>query len=181
MARLEAKENLRKEIPSNISSKDFRVFVKTGNFESDQKNIAFAKKELEKIKRERQTGDVVIDIIPMGKPRMTIGDRWKKRPATTKYWEFKDELVKQCEAKGYTIGGVFSATFVIPMPESWSKKKKQKMNGHYHQQKPDLDNIIKGVKDCLCKDDSFVHTYTNCRKIWGEEGAIIFHQTALAA
>jgi Holliday junction resolvase RusA-like endonuclease len=180
MKRLEAKQNLRKEIPAQISAKDFQKFIKTGQFEPGKSFKDFAKKELEKLRQEKQTGDVVIDIIPMGKPRMTIGDRWKKRPATTKYWEYKAELVKQCEEKGYKVGDVFSATFVIPMPESWSKKKKLQMNGAYHQQKPDLDNIIKGVKDCLCKDDSFVHTYTNCRKIWGEEGSIIFHQTYLA-
>jgi very-short-patch-repair endonuclease len=71
MARLEAKENLRKEIPPQMSAKDFQQFVKTGKFEPDQRNIAFAKKELEKLRQERRKQrfiesckDAGLDVVP---------------------------------------------------------------------------------------------------------------------
>jgi Holliday junction resolvase RusA-like endonuclease len=59
------------------------------------------------------------------------------------------------------------------MPKSWSKKKRNELNGKPHTQRPDLDNLIKAFKDALCEDDSHVHTYYNMRKIWGEDGKII--------
>ena len=37
--------------------------------------------------------------------------------------------------------------FYMPIPASTSKKKRQEL--HYHTKKPDLDNLIKFVKDCL--------------------------------
>jgi Holliday junction resolvase RusA-like endonuclease len=62
------------------------------------------------------------------------------------------------------------------MPKSWSNKKKKEMDGQPHRVKPDLDNIVKAFKDSLCEDDSFIHTYQNVRKIWGEKGCILIHR-----
>lgn len=41
--------------------------------------------------------------------------------------------------------------FYFPIPQSWSKKKqKAAASGElYHTKKPDLDNLVKFVKDCL--------------------------------
>jgi Holliday junction resolvase RusA-like endonuclease len=36
-----------------------------------------------------------------------------------------------------------SITFIFPIPDSWSKKKKLELIGQYHTQKPDLDNLYK--------------------------------------
>jgi len=41
--------------------------------------------------------------------------------------------------------------FVMPIPKSWSKTKREKA-AHFtiwHIKKPDLDNLVKFVKDCL--------------------------------
>jgi Holliday junction resolvase RusA-like endonuclease len=35
------------------------------------------------------------------------------------------------------------------MPESWSKKKKERMNLKPHQQTPDADNLFKAFTDTL--------------------------------
>lgn len=61
--------------------------------------------------------------------------------------------------------------FVMPMPKSWSKKKRLLMNGKPHQQKPDLDNMIKAVQDALCDEDKFVYD-VHATKIWGENGTL---------
>jgi hypothetical protein len=70
------------------------------------------------------------DITPVSKPRMTQRDRWHKRPATAAYWAFKAEvrlLGINMPESGYHI------TFVIPMPKSWSQKKRAQLNGKAHQ------------------------------------------------
>jgi Holliday junction resolvase RusA-like endonuclease len=59
------------------------------------------------------------------------------------------------------------------MPKSWSKKKRKAMNLQPHESKPDLDNLLKGFKDALCENDSFVHTYDQIKKVWGERGQVI--------
>jgi len=59
------------------------------------------------------------------------------------------------------------------MPKSWSKKKKEEMYCQPHKQRPDLDNLIKALQDCLCEEDSHIHTYLDVSKVWGKDGAII--------
>jgi Holliday junction resolvase RusA-like endonuclease len=114
----------------------------------------------------------VFEINPMGKPRMTQRDKWAKRPAVTKYWQFKDKLKEQAVKLGFEMPEAnYHMTFQIPMPESWSKKKKEQMNGKPHQQKPDKDNIEKAFTDALCKDDSYIWD-GRTTKIWGYTGKI---------
>lgn len=109
-----------------------------------------------------------IEITPVAKPRMTRSDKWKERPATTKYWGFKDELLRQVKGD---LEPVFSVTFYIPMKKSWSNKKKQEMSGKPHQVKPDIDNYLKALMDCLCIDDSYIYD-VRARKFWAEIGGI---------
>lgn len=61
--------------------------------------------------------------------------------------------------------------FVIPMPKSWSNVKKERMAGTPHQQKPDVDNLLKGLLDSCYQDDSCVWD-VRATKIWGETGKI---------
>lgn len=109
------------------------------------------------------------DIIPCAKPRMTQKDKWSRRPATENYWFFKDEVKKLGlhlpESGAHII-------FMMPMPKSWSKKKKLKMVGTPHKQVPDLDNLIKGLGDAVYQDDSCISDIS-ASKIWAEKGMII--------
>lgn len=62
-------------------------------------------------------------ITPVPKPRMTQSDRWRKRKCVLKYFAFKDkvrELNIIIPESGSRI------VFILPMPDSWSKKKKRK-------------------------------------------------------
>ena len=117
-----------------------------------------------------------LDVSPIGKPRMTQRDKWMKRPPVVRYHLFCHALKYRAEEHGYKVTDTLSLTFVIPMPTSWSKKKRLAMVGQPHQTKPDLDNLIKAFKDALCEDDSFVHTYEKITKVWGEEGCILVHK-----
>lgn len=63
-------------------------------------------------------------------------------------------------------------TFILPMPTSWSKKKRAVMNGQAHQQKPDVDNMIKALMDALYVDDAHIWDL-RVTKLWGESGQIL--------
>lgn len=111
-------------------------------------------------------------INPMGAPRMTQRDRWKKRPVVLKYFAFRDE----CKLQNVRIAKQGSSViFVLPMPSSWSQKKRTAMMGQPHQQKPDLDNLVKALLDAVYRDggcDGEVSSYS-ASKIWGDIGQII--------
>lgn len=106
-------------------------------------------------------------IAPVPKPRMTRRDKWAKRPCVLRYWAFKDE-VRQF---GVDYTSDDALLFLMPMPKSWSKKRKAAMDGEPHMQTPDCDNLIKAWNDSLYDDDSAIHTIC-ARKIWAYEGAI---------
>lgn len=109
----------------------------------------------------------------MAKPRMTKADTWRGRPVVKKYWEFKDDIQKWANKNEFILGQEICVVFYIPMPKSWSKKKKIELVNTPHKQKPDIDNLLKGLMDALLKEDSHVHTVF-ARKIWSEEGSILF-------
>lgn len=108
---------------------------------------------------------------PMGAPRMTRADSWRKPPRVLKYHDFRDEISFQANQQGYEVPERLGLVFIIPMPPSWTKKKRQQMEGAPHQSKPDCDNIQKAFLDALCTDDQFVWDI-HATKFWGLEGAI---------
>lgn len=115
---------------------------------------------------------VKYDIDPVPAPRMVQSDRWKKRPVVLRYFAYKDE-VRLRRVQLYESGS--HITFVLPMPKTWSKKKKVAMLGMPHQQKPDWDNLAKGLFDAVYDEDSQVHD-VRVSKIWGETGAILIEK-----
>lgn len=107
-------------------------------------------------------------ITPVPKPRMTQRDKWAKRPAVLRYRAFCDEV----RLKGVEIPESGShIKFGIPMPKSWSKKKRREMLLMPHRQKPDIDNLTKALLDAVHKDDSGVWDLRTS-KFWGTEGWI---------
>lgn len=111
-------------------------------------------------------------IEPCSKPRMTQGDKWKKRPVVLRYYAFKE----QCRLNRVVVpeSGA-TVTFYISMPKSWTKKKKKEMKGEAHQQKPDIDNLIKALLDAVYDDDSCVWDI-RARKVWSDQGMIIIEE-----
>ncbi len=111
-------------------------------------------------------------ICPVAKPRMTRSDKWKKRPATAKYWNFKDRC-KAARVK-LPIAGA-QVIFILPMPASWSKTLKDLMNGAPHKQRPDLDNLLKALQDAIYGEDSEIWD-VHITKLWGREGRIVIRE-----
>lgn len=108
-------------------------------------------------------------ITPTPKPRMTQRDKWQKRPAVLRYREFCDQV----RAAGVQLPNGATVMFRLPMPKSWSKKKRLEMNGKPHQQKPDLDNLLKALIDAVHADDAHIWHLQMVTKIWSEEGSIL--------
>ena len=107
-------------------------------------------------------------ITPVPKPRMTRRDKWAKRPCVLRYYWFKD-LVRSYKVELPTENA--HVTFWMPMPRSWSKKKKAEMVGGPHQQTPDLDNMLKALADAVYGDDSIIWDI-RVTKRWATTGAI---------
>ena len=123
---------------------------------------------------------MIYHITPIPKPRMTNQDRWPTRPpkyrgkewprpCVRRYRNFEN-LVAINHIELPAIGA--HVIFVLPMPKGWSVKKKERMNNRYHQQIPDLDNLVKALADSIYKQDSIIADIW-ITKIWGYEGQII--------
>ena len=107
-------------------------------------------------------------IIPVAKPRMTRRDKWQKRDCVMRYRDYCDELRRQ--KVRFESGD--HITFILPMPDSWSKKQRINHNGTPHLFRPDADNLVKAVCDALYDNDSAIWDF-RVTKIWGERGKII--------
>lgn len=120
-----------------------------------------------------------IPITPVPKPRMTQCDRWKSRPCTQRYWNYKDAL-RLWYRENSMVDVTIEIVFLLPMPKSWSKAKRAKHLHQRHQSKPDLDNLVKGYWDAILDDDALVWC-GSAAKIWGEQGAILWRPMAPVA
>jgi Holliday junction resolvase RusA-like endonuclease len=114
----------------------------------------------------------VVYIAPMGAPRMTQRDKWKRRPVVMRYRAFKDALRAACVGHPARPLEVSWRAY-LPIPKSYSKQKRAALMGQPHRAKPDRDNIDKAILDALFPDDSVVAEGYIC-KFWDDgQGARI--------
>lgn len=109
------------------------------------------------------------DVTPVAKVRQTQSDKWKKRPCVVRYRAFADRLRElQCELRDGD-----SVVFCMPMPSSWSAKKRAQHDGKHHRSRPDLDNLLGGLMDAIMPEgDSHVSHLASVTKLWGKTGSI---------
>jgi len=140
----------------------------------------------EKYKLDHSRRFYLFDVIPIGAPRMTQSDKWKTNPnhpnplkrqrkSVTQYFAFKQSLKLQANLMQFELKNALDAVYLIPMPNTWSNKKKERMNGLPCEVQPDTDNITKAVKDTLRKNDSDIW-YEKAEKRWAYNGSIIIFQ-----
>jgi Holliday junction resolvase RusA-like endonuclease len=65
-----------------------------------------------------------------------------------------------------------SWTAYFAPPDSWSRRKRERLMGEQHQQKPDRDNIDKAVLDCLYPGGDQAIAGGTIEKLWGEPARI---------
>ena len=70
-------------------------------------------------------------IDPVAAPRMVQSDKWQKRPTVTKYFAFRDELKYLAYLNNLekVPGALEAIIFSVPMPKSWSEKKRAESPG----------------------------------------------------
>jgi len=115
------------------------------------------------------------EISPMAAPRINHRSRFSQKAKD--YWDWTKTLRDLAHIQGfrYSQSEIFSLsfTFMVPMPNSWSKKKKREMEGKPHKSKPDLDNFLKATIDGLFPGgDHMIASLHGVHKIWREKGRI---------
>lgn len=94
-----------------------------------------------------------------------------------KYLDYKDALREHGKKAGFIMPqDAFFMWFFMPMPKSWTKKKKAEMAFKLHKNKKDTDNLSKAIKDALAPrksnflagkqpamDDRVISSYANAK------------------
>lgn len=115
---------------------------------------------------ERKVMKFTIQGEPIGAPRMTRRDKWKKRPCVERYFAWKDSaraaagvlpMADHIESLSWTA--------YFEPPQSWSKLKRTAVIETLHRSKPDRDNIDKAVLDALFERDAAIARGT-IQKLW---------------
>ena len=115
---------------------------------------------------------MILDVPPCSKPRMTQRDRWAKRQCVLDFFAFRDLIKQELKKKDALLiqeppfnWDELDIIFLVPMPKSWSKKKKALMAGQPMQQRPDIDNYLKGLFDATHEEDATIWKIS-ASKIW---------------
>lgn len=118
--------------------------------------------------------EFIVNHCPMGAPRMTRRDKWKKRDCVERYHALRD-AIRAVVGVVNDIPDRVDCIFFFPMPESWSEKKKFAMLGTAHRVRPDRDNCEKSILDALFLEDGGIHEGFT-KKVWtfsGKERIVI--------
>ena len=99
-------------------------------------------------------GDSVFFRIPRDKLRPA---GLKRLLRLEKYNNYKISLLAESKRQKFTIppAGLW-ITFFLPMPKTWSKKKKKIYHGTLCQSRPDIDNLCKSFMDSLVSEDKHI-------------------------
>ena len=112
--------------------------------------------------------------IPKQRPRVVKGHTYNPQEELQEFnfWDAYGQIREQWFKMypGFDIysppstGFSLKFSFFMPIPKSWSNKKKKESYGAHHTSKPDIDNLIKWYMDvlqnALYEDDKQVHTIT---------------------
>jgi Holliday junction resolvase RusA-like endonuclease len=113
----------------------------------------------------------VFDIPPTPAPRQSRRDAWAPSKAVLRYRAFRDEVALKIKELPEDF---FHVVFLIPVPASWSQKKKLEHIGTPHTGKPDKDNLEKALVDAVYRNRDDGHVWnTASTKLWSGYPAII--------
>lgn len=112
--------------------------------------------------------------VPASRPRVT---RWSTYYGK-KYTNFKEEMFSLTSDIVFTPleGNIFAQLqFNVPIPKSWTKKKKEAKNGAYCDNHADIDNYCKAILDSLngvyYEDDKQI-VMLQATMLWATEASI---------
>ncbi len=127
---------------------------------------------------------IVLEMRPMPAPRPRVTKFGTYNDP--RYTAYKQAVALQCRRyfKEPISGAVkMELVFQFKTPKSWSKKRQaEAIRRGYHTQKPDGDNLEKGIKDALNGiayiDDAQV-AEVNKVKVWGDRDMILIDISSL--
>lgn len=107
-------------------------------------------------------------------------DYLNRKNTIKRYFDYKRALKAEAIKQGFIIPeeNVWFR-FFIPMPKSWSNKKKNQKRFEQHKSRPDIDNISKGIFDSLLIQDMALSDY-RASKFWADNGFIEIEVGGLA-
>lgn len=123
----------------------------------------------------------ILDVTPQTFIRTTANDRiffripreklhppgLKRLLRIERYNNYKLDISAEAKRKHFTMPAAGAGfTFYIPLPKSWSKKKRKQYHGTFMQSTPDLDNYTKAVIDSLLSEDKYIAHYSYLCKRW---------------
>ena len=117
---------------------------------------------------------------PEAKQRPRFGSLGKvynpQRKESMKFkWDAATQMRIQSPERPLESPVCVNMTFHMPMPKSWSQKRKEEQFGKPMTSKPDVDNLMKWILDVLngiaYQDDRYV-TSGCFQKIWGYQGKV---------
>jgi len=117
-----------------------------------------------------ETWLIVVPGPPAPKPRQTSRDRWLNppRPCVARYRAWADKA-RSCAGELPANLQCLDLKIFLPIPPSWSKKKREAHRGQPHRVRPDKDNIEKAVADALLKADQCIWKGSQ-EKRWDDGG-----------
>lgn len=106
--------------------------------------------------------------------KRSINDYVNRRNQILRYFKYKRAVKEEALEQRFVLPeeGAW-IKFYMPMPKSWSKKKRNEKCFTQHKSMPDADNLIKALFDSLFNDDSRISDY-RATKFWydAKEGFI---------
>lgn len=99
---------------------------------------------------------------------------YNRKKYLQKYWDYKVKLKAlflDCGLKTYPTNNVWFK-FFIPMPKSWSQKKRNAHCFEKHESKPDAGNLHKAIEDACCIEDKKNWDYRASKFWYDGEGHI---------
>lgn len=108
------------------------------------------------------------DPVPLARPRVTKWGVYDSQSVLRKSATLDLQLQ---HSFGVLLNGPLQldVTFFMPLPASWSKKKKASQEEQPHVSRPDLDNLIKWVCDIaggIIYADDCIISQINARKVY---------------
>jgi Holliday junction resolvase RusA-like endonuclease len=124
---------------------------------------------------------IILNLTPQTNVRATQGDKvffripeadlrppgLKRKRRLERYNNYKIAIKAEAAIKGFNFPTKgTSVKFYIPMPKSWSKKKRKAMHGMVHNSTPDMDNFLKALGDGLLIQDKHIGHLSELGKYW---------------
>lgn len=123
---------------------------------------------------------IILNITPQTHVRVTAGDkvffriaRKNLRPSGLKrllrierYNNYKVSVCALAKEQQFTMPAQGCRIyFYLPLPQSWSQKKKTQYHFSIHQRQPDIDNLTKALMDGLMVEDKHI-AHLQVAKFW---------------